>query len=505
MKKIIFAAILTAISVCGMEAQSIYDMQGLTTPNINGTARYMSMAGSFGALGGDVSAILDNPATLGIFRKSEINFSLKIVPTYTSGFWNGEKNSDNRTKFGLNNITWVLNLPTRNETGYLASNLSFGYHKIKDFNRRIGLSNRNMAYSLTDVIASMTNDLYEDDLIEANDPYNNPDVGFLSELGYQGYLIDPVTAGGNQWKTAIDGQLGGKYMALERGSIDDFNFTYSGNISDVFYFGLGTSMQSYNRTLESKYSENFYNINNDYFDLYNYTYQSGVGINFKFGGIFRVAPAFRLGISFQTPTYYSFKTQQKADLYTNVVDGKTSTPYNTWNYGYRSPLKAQISAGVVIGKRAALNVDYQISTTKTMKFTSPYDDAFWKVFQIENDDVKEFAKSIVHTIKFGAEVIISKNIKLRGGVAYITSPLKNNFQKNFAINTTRTDLEYFADKSQIFGTGGIGFNFGKIALDFAYVFNGVNQTFMPFKTDREVAGEVHTFNHNVVATFSFKY
>jgi len=43
--------------------------------DIIGTARYSSMAGAFGALGGDPSAIKDNPAGLGIYRKSELTLT----------------------------------------------------------------------------------------------------------------------------------------------------------------------------------------------------------------------------------------------------------------------------------------------------------------------------------------------------------------------------------------------------------------------------------------------
>lgn len=59
-EKIFFATILMLLSFSAAKAQSIFDISGLNTPRLNGTARYMGMAGSFGALGGDASAILDN-------------------------------------------------------------------------------------------------------------------------------------------------------------------------------------------------------------------------------------------------------------------------------------------------------------------------------------------------------------------------------------------------------------------------------------------------------------
>ena len=63
MKKIILA--LTVFANCTvMMSQTEFDALKYTQKDINGTARYMGMAGAFGALGGDASSIKDNPAGL---------------------------------------------------------------------------------------------------------------------------------------------------------------------------------------------------------------------------------------------------------------------------------------------------------------------------------------------------------------------------------------------------------------------------------------------------------
>ncbi len=71
MKKSIMA-IAVLFNCTLIMAQTEFDAQKLVQGDINGTARYMSMAGAFGALGGDASSIKDNPAGLGIYRSSEI-------------------------------------------------------------------------------------------------------------------------------------------------------------------------------------------------------------------------------------------------------------------------------------------------------------------------------------------------------------------------------------------------------------------------------------------------
>ena len=51
-------------------AQGINEMINYSTSDLNGTARFKSMSGAFGALGGDLSAITINPAGSAIFNHS---------------------------------------------------------------------------------------------------------------------------------------------------------------------------------------------------------------------------------------------------------------------------------------------------------------------------------------------------------------------------------------------------------------------------------------------------
>lgn len=67
MNKIILASVLAAIPACAM-AQTTIDGMSISQSDMRGTARYMSMAGAFTALGGDLSSLNQNPAGLGIYR-----------------------------------------------------------------------------------------------------------------------------------------------------------------------------------------------------------------------------------------------------------------------------------------------------------------------------------------------------------------------------------------------------------------------------------------------------
>ena len=60
------------LSTFGALAQGEMDAYKFSQYDISGTARYMSMGGAFGALGGDISSMRTNPAGLGIYRSSEV-------------------------------------------------------------------------------------------------------------------------------------------------------------------------------------------------------------------------------------------------------------------------------------------------------------------------------------------------------------------------------------------------------------------------------------------------
>ena len=72
MKKIITIAFLFAASVTSYSQSLRYQDLGVlfSKNDDNGSARFTSMSGAFGALGGDVSALSINPAGIAVFQNS---------------------------------------------------------------------------------------------------------------------------------------------------------------------------------------------------------------------------------------------------------------------------------------------------------------------------------------------------------------------------------------------------------------------------------------------------
>ncbi len=80
MKKII--PFLTLLLCAIGSAQNINEALRYSSENLQGTARFQSMGGAFGALGGDLSSLNINPAGSAVFSNSLITFSgsLLIIP-----------------------------------------------------------------------------------------------------------------------------------------------------------------------------------------------------------------------------------------------------------------------------------------------------------------------------------------------------------------------------------------------------------------------------------------
>jgi len=77
MKKYLLIPMLLGAFLKSASAQSDADALRYSQTSLAGTARFTSMAGAFGALGGDFSSIAINPAGLGIYRKSEFTAEIK--------------------------------------------------------------------------------------------------------------------------------------------------------------------------------------------------------------------------------------------------------------------------------------------------------------------------------------------------------------------------------------------------------------------------------------------
>ena len=83
-RKISFLLLIFSYS---LNAQSLNDFLKISIDNPVGSARFESMGGAFGALGGDLSAINVNPAGSAVFNDNQYEFTLSNSKKSTKSYY----------------------------------------------------------------------------------------------------------------------------------------------------------------------------------------------------------------------------------------------------------------------------------------------------------------------------------------------------------------------------------------------------------------------------------
>ncbi len=516
MKKLIIITLVLLGSTLAI-AQTEFDALKTTQTDITGTARYMSMAGAFGALGGDASAIKDNPAGLGIYRRSELVGTLNFLFQNTKSVWNDKSSGDNLFKVGFNNFSYIVSKPTwSNEngatTGLLNSNWSFSYNRLQNFDRNLRIAGDKSSSSLSDYIAYVTTnaEITTNKIFGGNDiNYDNNDIPFLSVLGYEAFLINEEQAG---WKSDLTGseKVTPSYTSNETGGINEYSLGWAGNFSNTFFLGATANIQSVNYNSNTTYGEAFNDRYGGY-TLKNSLSTSGAGINLKVGAIVMPIDFLRLGLSINTPTVYllnnSFSSSIQSNMYSNfldsIVSGKSDN-YGSYEFNLQSPVELNLSIALILKNKGLLSLEYNLKDYSALKFMDVNGSS--ASYINENEGMTQMLK-ISHTFKVGGEYRLTENISLRAGYAYTTGATTSKAEKLVLYNTTRNDSEYFLHNNSKYITAGFGYHESGWFLDFAYMNKMLDETFYPYNTNIIDVNPAHviTFNNNLVATLGFKF
>lgn len=533
-----------SLSTAGMAfGQGAVDAYRLSQPDMKGTARFMGMAGAFGALGGDLSTLSQNPAGIGVYRSNELGFSLNLDCQSSTSEAQGFKHDMSQTKFLLNNIGAVLTMRLPSET-LPNLNFCFTYNKGASFNRIYGGNIPKLSNSLSNYIAGISNgeNLTENDLVstENYDPYNPTDGGYpapwISILGYDSYLISPTGSGENtrwygQWGDGTSGS--GSFKVQEKGSVDEYNIAFGGNIMNVLYWGMDFDIVNLNYTMQSLWGENLENAyvpdqNNELvkesanWGLGNYYNVHGSGFNYKLGLILKPIQELRIGFAFHTPTWYNLTENFVGSVdyqYGSSESGSTSTNggYMAYNdMSFRTPWKIIASVAGVIGNNFILSMDYEWVAYNKMKFSAPgsyginddwgYDwDYGWDwyapgapsttkaptrsfgydddMYGATNGDIENYYQS-TNTIRLGAEYRVTPAFSLRAGYSYTTSPVKQGVRDDKeVIYTAGTRPNYRFDNHTYYITCGAGYRYQNFYVDLAYVYKNISSQYHAYTPD----------------------
>ncbi len=373
---------------------------------LTGSAKFNAMAGSMGALGGDLSAINTNPASVGVFITGNISGTLAVNNSKTTSSFSNAANSYKLNNADLGQLGGVVVFETSGNTPWKFVNFGVNY------------TNQN----LEEYIETPANSSYkfqDSNLVDAN---GNPVTGTFTSLGH----------------------------AYDRtGNLTNMNIAFGGNYDNKFYVGgslnfKGATIEQYDSSRLSLDVDN----NNSY--VLNkqgtpYTEDSN-GFSVSAGIIGKINNNIRLGASIESPTWW---TQYRTYSEVNEDNLGYYFDYYDEDRKFTSPMKATLSGAFVMNKNFALNVDYSLGLTKPKyKVQGSAETQLNDFFQSEYKNLSE--------LRVGGEYRYN-NFRLRGGYGISNSPFEK--RANF------DDL--YVGKRETLGVG-FGFDFKSFYVDAAY-------------------------------------
>lgn len=521
MKKQLSILLAAALLPVLANAQGAIDAFQLSQQDLRGTARYMSMAGAFGALGGDMSTLIQNPAGIGVYRSSDACATLGINFQSTKADY-GSKYSNTVASCNTAGYVGVYKLNSEVMPNF---NWGFSYNRQLSLNRRTRGGFGSMRTSLSNYIAGVTNSGgYTDQEIVSGGYYGN--APWLSVLAYDSYMITPNSQGVDFQGLLGDGTTGAaEFETIESGGIDEFSFNFGGNIMNSVYWGVGIGITDINYNAYTYYGESLDNayvgdddgtITNGYADygLENQLRTTGTGWNCKFGIIAKPINELRFGLAFHSPTYYELTDTYVAGTsfaYGNGIQGNASTNEGVASetyYKLRTPWKFIASAAAVLGKQAIVSFDYQYTGYNNMSLSDSHG---FEYTDSNNDIDKYYCPG--NTYRVGLEYRATPKLSLRAGYSYEDCAVNEDVLNNRVdIFTSGTIPSYNFVKKTQYVTCGLGYKFSGAYIDFAYVYRNRDNEFHAFSPVNYSGGvepsptaSVSDNNHQLVVTLGVRF
>ena len=531
MKRYIFSFAICCIALI-VNAQYTFDALQLSQTELRGTSRFMSMGGAFGALGGDLSAINQNPAGIGVYRSHDIGVTINLDLNSSQAEGNDKVNE---TKFNVNNFGYVGVLKLDSET---MPNLNWGisFNRNNSFNRH----SKGAAYAIPTSITNYFADQANADGVTASDldpsdpnidPFYDGYAKWNQIVAYRTYLMNPVNNAGTMFNgLGFDGTYGdAEFEIEERGHTDEFTISLGGNIANTLYWGMSLGINDLLYEYNRYYGEALQNTvvydapddpdavfvdGNANLGIVDWNRTTGTGYNFKFGVILKPVNAIRFGLAFHTPTYYDMKDTYSSvmvgDFYgDNVLDPKgysieESTPVNSNYYKIRTPWHFIGSIAGVIGTKGILSADYEYVGNTNIRLLDNYGNEFGGA----KKEIEDYLTAS-HIIRVGGELRVSPNFSLRAGYSYQTSNASDDVKNDkLFVAVGGNSPAYSYDNSVQNITAGFGYHYKNVYFDMAYVHKYRQNTYNAFPLDDygyNVKWDVKDHTNRMTATLGFRF
>ena len=500
---------IMVLSIAIMNAQNINDALLYSTDQLSGSARVRAMSGAFGALGGDISSISINPAASAVFLTSEIGGTLGNYSLENENSFFNTPTSDSKDRFDLSQagVVFVFN-NTNPDNSWKKFSIGINYNINNNYNNNnfiAGINPNNgidkyfLHYAQGEPLENLVTignetltDLYQ---------YLGEYVGSGAQqafLGYQTYILDPVSEDNTNtayvsnalYSNGIDQQ----YFLSTRGANRKFSFNVATQYKDFLYMGLNINSYIIDLKKTTYLSEIGFDADSPIQEtgFRNYLEVYGSGISVQLGAIAKVTKSFRVGFTYESPTWYQIDEEERQEAFgisqdengnlydADVVRPDVTNVYATYNL--RTPGKITGSLAYVFGKLGVLSFDYTRKDYSNSKF-SPDDDPS---FRRENNNIANLL-TVTNSYKLGAEVRVER-LSLRGGYRFEQSPYRDGL--------TVGDLKGYS--------AGLGYDFGGFQLDLSYDIAEQDSRYQLYAVGLTDKASVTSTYQNIMLGFKFK-
>jgi Outer membrane protein transport protein (OMPP1/FadL/TodX) len=454
---------------CKIVAQTADDVMRYSQSNLYGTARYTSMAGAFGALGGDLSAINSNPAGSSVFNNNQFGLTLNRMKNCNESNYFGTLADDNDTSFDLNQAgaVWVFE-NYNDKSNWKKFSFALNYENTKNFDNSFYSTGLNPDNSIANYYIDYANGIP----LEIIRDTNFEDLNFREQqahLAYYSFVIEPQNNSNSNTNYLSNVLFDGNYTQtssiVETGNNGKFTINFSSQYTDKWYFGFNFNTHFSNFRQSSIFVETNKNTvgNGRYIErteIYNSLSTKSNGVSMQFGTIYKPTESVRLGLTYDSPTWLRLEDRLTQSI--SSINGGGFKNANGFDvdrfltvdpaleiiypeYDIRTPAKWTGSFAYVFGKKGLISVDYALKDFGNSKL-SPNSD-----FSIDNEEIKQTFRQNASEIRLGGEYKIEK-WSLRAGYRYVQSPYKNSL----TISNSNTY------------SGGLGYNFGNTKVDVSY-------------------------------------
>lgn len=491
MKKLFLVIILNVSFLSIAQEMATTDALRYAVDNMNGTARFRGMGGAFGAVGGDLSAISINPAGSLFFSNNFASASISNYNTNNNANYFGTKNKENYSTLDLNQIGAVLVFNDNSgSSDWNKISIALNYDNTNNFDNRLFTAGINPYNSISQYFVNQAN-------FVANTQFND----YQYEMAYETYIINPHPTTPNQFVSNVS--PGGNYYQDFYSTSNGYNGKITANVASSYknklFLGLNLNAHFTDYVVTTSLYENNNNplnpntqptISNIVFDNQLSTY--GSGFSFNLGAIYKVTNSFRLGASYESPTWYNLNDELVQDLYTydnvNVPSGDESRYFGSPififpTYRLRTPSKITGSATYIFNKKGLISIDLATKDYSNIQFKNTNQNDFSDLNSQMSSEMKN-----AYEIRIGGEYKI-KQWSIRGGYRFEESP--------YVVDTAMGDLTGYS--------AGLGYNFGENRLDLSYSNTHRNYNQSLISSGMTDPTRIRNVQDNITLTYSINF